>query len=145
MSKYLDLSLKEIHELLLNKTIKPIDLVEEVIERYNNNKLNAFISFDIDGARKRAIELENDKIEEDNLLWGIPIAIKDNIMVRDLKCTCASHMLENFVSVYDATVIKLIKDKKMIIVGKTNMDEFAMGSSSETSVFGANKLFWFPY
>ncbi len=137
MSKYLDLSLKEIHELLLNKTIKPIDLVEEVIERYNNNKLNAFISFDIDGARKRAIELENDKIEEDNLLWGIPIAIKDNIMVRDLKCTCASHMLENFVSVYDATVIKLIKDKKMIIVGKTNMDEFAMGSTSETSYFGS--------
>ncbi len=137
MSKYLDLSLKKIHELLLNKTIKPIDLVEEVIERYNNNKLNAFISFDIDGARKRAIELENDKIEEDNLLWGIPIAIKDNIMVRDLKCTCASHMLENFVSVYDATVIKLIKDKKMIIVGKTNMDEFAMGSTSETSYFGS--------
>ena len=137
MSKYLDLSLKEIHKLLLNKTIKPIDLVEEVIERYNNNKLNAFISFDIDGARKRAIELENDKIEEDNLLWGIPIAIKDNIMVRDLKCTCASHMLENFVSVYDATVIKLIKDKKMIIVGKTNMDEFAMGSTSETSYFGS--------
>ena len=57
-------------------------------------------------------------------------------MVKDLKCTCASHILENFVSIYDASVVKLIKDKKMIIIGKTNMDEFAMGSTSETSYFG---------
>ena len=136
MSKYLDLSIKEIHELLLNKNIKPIDLVEEVNERYNNNSLNAFITFDYYGARKKAIELENIEIDKNNLLFGIPIAIKDNIMVNELKCTCASHILDNFVSVYDANVIKLIKDNNMIIVGKTNMDEFAMGSTSETSFYG---------
>ena len=136
MSKYLDLSIKEIHELLLNKKIKPIDLIEEVNERYNNNELNAFITFDIEGARKKAIELENIDIPKDNLLFGIPIAIKDNIMVKDLKCTCASHILDNFVSIYDASVIDLIKENNMIIVGKTNMDEFAMGSTSETSYFG---------
>ena len=136
MSKYLDLSIKEIHELLVNKKIKPIDLIEEVSERYNNNELNAFITFDIEGARKKAIELENVEIDKDNLLFGLPIAIKDNIMVKDLKCTCASHILDNFISIYDASVVKLIKDNNMIIVGKTNMDEFAMGSTSETSYFG---------
>ena len=135
MSKYLDLSIKDIHELLLNKKIKPIDLILEVEERFNNNELNSFITFDIDGAKKQALELEKIEVEKDNILFAIPIAIKDNIMVKDLKCTCASHILENFISPYDASVIKLIKDKKMIIVGKTNMDEFAMGSTSETSYF----------
>lgn len=136
MSKYLDLSIKEIHELLLNKTIKPIDLVEESFLRIDNNKLNAFITIDYEGARKRAMELENMEIDSDNLLFGLPIAIKDNIMVSNLKCTCASKILENFVSVYDATVVELLKEKGMIIIGKTNMDEFAMGSTSETSYFG---------
>ena len=137
MSKYLDLSIKDIHELLLKKTIKPIDLVEEVNERYNNNELNSFITFDIEGARKRALELSNVEVEKDNLLFGIPIAIKDNINVKDLKCTCASHILENYISVYDASVVELVKKNNMIIVGKTNMDEFAMGSTSETSYFKA--------
>ena len=136
MSKYLNLNIKEIHELLISKKIKPIDLVEEAFEVLDNNKLNAFITVDYEGARKRAIELENVEIDEDNLLFGIPIAIKDNIMVKDLRCTCASHILENFVSIYDASVIKLIKENNMIIIGKTNMDEFAMGSTSETSYFG---------
>ena len=136
MSKYLNLSIKEIHELLISKKIKPIDLVEEAFEVLDNNKLNAFITVDYEGARKKAIELENIEIDENNLLFGIPIAIKDNIMVKDLRCTCASHILENFVSVYDASVIKLIKENNMIIIGKTNMDEFAMGSTSETSYFG---------
>lgn len=136
MSKYLNLSIKEIHELLISKKIKPIDLVEEAFEVLDNNKLNAFITVDYEGARKRAIELENIEIDKNNLLFGIPIAIKDNIMVKDLRCTCASHILENFVSIYDASVIKLIKENNMIIIGKTNMDEFAMGSTSETSYFG---------
>lgn len=136
MSKYLNLSIKEIHELLISKKIKPIDLVEEAFEVLDNNKLNAFITVDYEGARKRAIELENIEIDKNNLLFGIPIAIKDNIMVKDLRCTCASHILENFISIYDASVIKLIKENNMIIIGKTNMDEFAMGSTSETSYFG---------
>ena len=136
MSKYLDLSIEKIHELLLNKEIKPIDLVEEAFARINENELNAFITIDYEGARKRAIELGNVEVDKDNLLFGLPIAIKDNIMVRDLKCTCASHILENFVSVYDATVVDLVNSKNMIIIGKTNMDEFAMGSTSETSYFG---------
>lgn len=142
MTKYLDLSIKEIHELLVNKTIKPVDLVNECLERIMNNKLNAFITVDKEGALKRAEELGNIEVEVDNLLFGIPIAIKDNIMVKDLKCTCASKILDNFISIYDASVINLINDAKMIIIGKTNMDEFAMGSTTESSYYGSSINPW---
>ena len=96
MSKYIDLSIKEIHELLKSGEITPTLLVNECFDRIENSDLNAFITLDKEGALKRALELENKGIN-DNLLWGIPIAIKDNIMVKDLKCTCASKMLDNFI------------------------------------------------
>lgn len=135
MTKYLDLSIREINDKLKKKEIKPIDLVLECFERIENNKeYNAFITLNKDEAIKRATELEN--IEVDNMLFGIPIAIKDNIVTKDLKTTCGSKMLSNFMPVYDATVIEKIKGKNMIIVGKLNMDEFAMGSSNETSHYG---------
>lgn len=136
MSKYLNLSIKEINELLKKRTIKPIDLVNECFELIEDNiDLNAFITLDKENAIKKAIELEGKEV--DNILFGIPIAIKDNIVTKDLRTTCASHMLENFTPIYDASVVEKINDKNMIIVGKCNMDEFAMGSSSRTSYFGA--------
>ena len=135
MSKYLSLSIKEINELLKNKKIKPLDLVLESFELIENNKeYNAFITLNKEEAIKRAKELEDKEV--DNILFGIPIAIKDNICTKDLRTTCASKILSNFVPVYDATVVKKIKDANMIIIGKTNMDEFAMGSSNETRYFG---------
>lgn len=135
MSKYLSLSIKEINELLKSKKIKPLDLVLESFELIESNKeYNAFITLNKEEAIKRAKELENKEV--DNILFGIPIAIKDNICTKDLRTTCASKILSNFVPVYDATVVKKIKDANMIIIGKTNMDEFAMGSSNETSYFG---------
>ena len=136
MSKYIDLSLTEIHELLKNKTITPKTLVLECFSRIEKDNLNAFISLDKEGALKYAEELEKMEVPDD-LLFGIPIAVKDNIMVNGLRCTCASRMLDNFVSIYDAGVIENIKRHHMIIIGKTNMDEFAMGSTSETSYYGA--------
>ncbi len=136
MSNYLELSITEINKLLKNKEIKPIDLVLEAIERIEKNSdLNAFITLDKENAIERAKELENKEV--DNLLFGIPIAVKDNIVTKDLRTTCASHMLENFVPIYNATVVEKILDKNMIIIGKCNMDEFAMGSTSRTSYFGA--------
>ena len=134
--KYLNKSVLEIHELLKEKKIKPIDLVEEAFENIENNKeLNAYITLNKEEAIKQAQELENKEV--DNILFGMPIAIKDNIITKDLLTTCASHMLENFIPLYDATVIEKIKSKNMIIIGKTNMDEFAMGSTSRTSYIGA--------
>ena len=135
MTRYLELSIKEINEKLKSKEIKPLDLVEECFSRIEENKeYNAFITLNKEDAIRVAKELENKEV--DNLLFGIPIAIKDNIVTKDLKTTCASKILSNFIPVYDATVIEKIKSKNMIIVGKLNMDEFAMGSSNQTSFYG---------
>ena len=139
--KYLEKPIKEINDLLKKGTIKPIDLVEEAFERIESDKdLNAYITLNKEEALEKARELEGKEV--DNLLFGIPIAIKDNILTKDLRTTAASHILDNFIPIYDATVVEKIKEKNMIIIGKTNMDEFAMGSSSRTSYFGAPKNPW---
>ena len=138
---YLDKSIEEINKLLKKQEIKPIDLVEEAFERIEADKdLNAYITLNKEEALRQAKELETKEV--DNLLFGIPIAIKDNILTKDLRTTAASHILDNFIPIYDATVVEKIKAHNMIIVGKTNMDEFAMGSSSRTSYFGAPKNPW---
>ena len=132
--RYLDLDIKTINEKLKTKEIKPIDLVNEAFKRIEETDLNCFITLNKEEAIKQALELE--KKEVDNILFGLPIAIKDNIITKDLRTTAASHILDDFIPVYDATVISKIKEKNMIIIGKTNMDEFAMGSTGETSYFG---------
>ncbi len=139
--KYLNRGIDEIHELLKSKKIKPIDLVEEAFENIENNKdLNAYITLNKEDAISKAKELEDKEV--DNILFGLPIAVKDNICTNGLRTTCASHILDNFVPIYDATIVEKIKEHNMIIIGKTNMDEFAMGSSSRTSYFGAPKNPW---
>jgi len=140
MNNYLDLSIKEIHELLVDKKITPVDLVEECYSRIEENSdLNSFITLNKTEAIEYAKKLSEEEVEVDNLLWGIPIAIKDNISTCGIRTTCASKMLENYVPIYDATVVEKVKNSKMVIIGKTNMDEFAMGSTSRTSYFGAPK------
>lgn len=139
--KYLSLEIKEINNLLKEKKITPVDLVKEAFENIESNKeLNAYITLNKEEALKQAEELSDKEV--DNILFGLPIAIKDNIITKGLRTTCASHILENFTPIYDATIIEKIKAKNMIIIGKTNMDEFAMGSSSRTSYFGAPKNPW---
>ena len=141
MSKYLDKSIEELHKLLKSKKIKPKDLVIEAFDRIEKDSdLNCFITLNKEEALKKAEELES--LEVDNLFFGIPIAIKDNICTNGLRTTCASKILENFIPIYDATVIEKINSKHMIIIGKTNMDEFAMGSCSKTSYFGAPHNPW---
>lgn len=138
---YLNKSIIEINKLLKEKKITPVDLVNEAFENIEKNKdLNAYITLNKEEALKQAEILATKEV--DNLLFGIPIAIKDNICTKGLLTTCASHMLDNFIPLYDATVIEKIKAKNMIIIGKTNMDEFAMGSSSRTSYFKAPKNPW---
>ena len=104
-----------------------------------NDKINAYITICREKALAQAEEVQK-KINSGELtsaLAGVPIAIKDNICTKDIKTTCASHILGDFTPVYDATVMKKINDAGMITVGKLNMDEFAMGSTSETSYYGA--------
>ena len=133
--KYLNKSITEINKLLKEKKIKPIDLVEEAYDNIKESDLNAYITLTKEEAYDRAKQLEDKEV--DNLLFGIPIAVKDNMCTKGTLTTCASHMLDNFVPIYDATVVEKINEANMIIIGKTNMDEFAMGSSSRTSYFGA--------
>lgn len=141
MTNYLNLNVLEIHELLKSKKIKPIDLVNEAFAKIEANKeLNCFITLNKENAIKKAIALEN--MDVDNILFGIPIAIKDNICTKGLRTTCASLMLNDFLPIYDAFVIDKIHACHMIIIGKTNMDEFAMGSSSRTSYYGAPRNPW---
>ena len=112
MTKYLDLSIKEINELLKSKKIKPIDLVMESLDRIEGYKeYNSLITVDKESAIKSACELENKEV--DNILFGIPIVIKDNICTKYIKTTCGSKMLSNFITLYDASVIENIKDKNM--------------------------------
>lgn len=141
MHNYLDLSLVEINKLLKEKKITPKDLVLESFERIEKDKdLNCFITLNKEEALKQAEELEGKEV--DSLTFGIPIAIKDNIITKGLRTTAASKMLENFDPIYDADVIEKVKKANMIIIGKTNMDEFAMGSSNRTSYFGPVKNPW---
>lgn len=106
--------------------------------------INAFITVDTEGALKRADEIQ-DKIDAGNLtnpLAGVPVAIKDNICTESLLTTCGSKMLNNFVPTYSSQAVLNLQNAGAVIIGKTNMDEFAMGSTTETSYYGATKNPW---
>lgn len=109
-----------------------------------NPTLNAFLSIDAEGAlaTARAIDARRAAGEELGPLAGIPIAVKDNFCTVDFPTTCGSRMLEGWVPPYDSTVIRRLREAGLVIVGKTNMDEFAMGSSTETSYFGPTRNPW---
>jgi len=105
-----------------------------------NGTLNSFLSIERDSAVARAKEL--DSTSERGPLHGVAIAIKDNICTKGMQTTCGSQILHNYKAQYDATAVSRLKDAGAVIVGKTNMDEFAMGSSNETSAFGNVKNPW---
>ena len=127
-------------------TISVEEFVAKTLDRISKveSKVHAFISVDNAGALAKAKEIDK-KIqakEKTGILFGMPMAIKDNICTAGLKTTCASKILENFVSPYDATVISRLKSQDVIIIGKANLDEFAMGSTTEHSYFGPSKNPW---
>ncbi|MGR3310261.1 MAG: Asp-tRNA(Asn)/Glu-tRNA(Gln) amidotransferase subunit GatA [Candidatus Brocadiales bacterium] len=133
------LSANQIKERILSQELSACSVVEELfggIER-KDTKIKAYLTLDKEGALDRAktIDLKIKKGVPLGKLAGIPVAIKDNLCTKGLRTTCASKILENFVPPYDAHVIKRLNDADAIIIGKTNMDEFAMGSSTENSGF----------
>ena len=137
-------SVTEILEAIKKKDISATEITKEYLKRIKaSDDLNCFITLTEDSALNRAKEIDKD-ISKNNLkpLSGLPIAQKDIFCTKGVKTSCGSKMLDNFISPYDATVVDKLNEAGTIMLGKTNMDEFAMGSSNETSFYGAVKNPW---
>lgn len=137
-------SLTELHDLLVKKEITAVELMQATFERIKGteDKIEAFITLNEEAALKAAAAVDAAGIDENDPLSGIPIGIKDNIVTENLLTTAASKMLANFDPIYNATVMDNLAAAKAITVGKLNMDEFAMGGSTETSYFKKTKNAW---
>ena len=128
-------TIKDLSSMIQKRDISHLELVKETFSLIElNSDLNAFITLNKDSAIKNAMSLDNERNE--SVLSGIPIAQKDLFCTKDLRTTCGSNMLSNFIPPYSATVITNLERAGCISIGKTNMDEFAMGSSNETSFYG---------
>ena len=133
-------TIKKLHKMLLDGEISCVELTQKYIDeiKKNNDKLNAYVLTTEDEALKQAQKVD-EKIkngEEIGLLEGIPMTLKDNISTKGIETTCCSKILTGYKPIYDAYVWEKLKEQGAVMLGKTNMDEFAMGSSCETSYFG---------
>ena len=136
----------ELHEMLIKKEISAVELSEDVIKQIDEQeeKIGAYVKITKEEALKsaKAIDEKISAGEKISALAGIPCAIKDNICTKGITTTCASKILENFVPPYDATVMTKLNKINPVIVGKANMDEFAMGGSTENSGFHVTHNPW---
>ena len=138
-------TLAALAQALRARALSSVELVTDTLRRIDRSQptLNAFISVDEEGALAQARAADARLAQGDaRALTGIPVAHKDVLMTQGLRTTCASRMLEHFVAPYDAHVVSRLREAGTVLVGKTNMDEFAMGSSSETSHFGPVRNPW---
>ncbi|OGM91056.1 aspartyl/glutamyl-tRNA amidotransferase subunit A [Candidatus Wolfebacteria bacterium RIFCSPLOWO2_01_FULL_45_19] len=138
-----DLTIKKVHDGLLSKEFSALELAKEFFEyiAYKDKEVGAYLTLDKDGAYVMAekTDIAIAKGEEIGVLSGVPLAVKDNMLIEGLPATAASKILENYRAAYDATVIEKLKKENAVFLGKTNLDEFAMGSSTENSAFGITK------
>ncbi|MEZ2235713.1 Asp-tRNA(Asn)/Glu-tRNA(Gln) amidotransferase subunit GatA [Microcoleus sp.] len=139
-------SIRELHRQLVNKERSAVEITQEALDRITQlePKLKSFLCVTADRAMAQAVQVDAQIAagEEIGLLAGIPIAVKDNMCTQGVPTTCASRILENFVPPYDATVVSKLQAAGAVIVGKANMDEFAMGSSTETSAYQVTANPW---
>jgi len=146
VNRILDIPVWEIVKKIANQEISSEEYISKTLERIQKiePKINAYITVIKEASLDKALELDKQIIQGKTVgrLAGLPIAIKDSICVKNIKTTCGSRMLENFVSPYNATVAEKIIQEDGIIIGKTNLDEFAMGTSTEHSYFGATRNPW---
>ncbi|WP_457622834.1 Asp-tRNA(Asn)/Glu-tRNA(Gln) amidotransferase subunit GatA [Persephonella sp.] len=139
-------SVAELIDLLRKKEVKPSEIIESIKSRTSSiePKIESYVTDLTDEALEYGRKLDDEliKLKEIPVLFGIPIAIKDNISTKNIRTTCSSKILENYIPPFDATVIEKLKENRYIITGKTNLDEFAMGSSTENSAFFVTKNPW---
>ncbi len=132
----------EVVEGIKNGSLSCEGLLSKIYERIERSKLNCYITLNKDAALEKAVEVDKRRNEEEyrrKKLLGVPIAIKDSITTKGIQTTCASYILTGYVPPYDAMVIEALKQEGAIIIGKTNMDEFCMGTSTETSYYGPTR------
>ncbi|MCK3951385.1 Asp-tRNA(Asn)/Glu-tRNA(Gln) amidotransferase subunit GatA [Streptococcus suis] len=137
-------TIDELHDLLVKKEISATELTKATLEDIKSREgaVDAFLTITEDAALAQAAALDEKGIDADNVMAGIPLAVKDNISTKGILTTAASKMLYNYEPIFDATSVSQAYAKDMIVVGKTNMDEFAMGGSNENSAFKPTKNAW---
>ena len=141
-----DLTVHELQEKLKNKELTITEITQAYVDRINEKEkdVEAFVTILTDEALAQAKDVQA-KVESGEIkgeLAGIPIGIKDNLCTKGIRTTCSSRMLEDFIAPYNATIVEKVNNENMINLGKLNMDEFAMGSSTETSYFKKTKNPW---
>lgn len=144
MSEILDLSLVEVAKKLQNREISALEATSACLERIEACEpvISALLAIDAERALATAKEMDAKGPDSNQPLWGVPFTIKDAISTKDITTTAASRILENYVPFYDAHVITCLKKAGAIIIAKANMDEFAMGSSTENSAFQKTRNPW---
>ena len=142
----LSLTATQLAKKIKDKEVTVKEAVEAVLKQIEekDSEINAYVTVDRDGALKRAeeIQVKIDNGEITGELAGVPVAIKDNMCTKDVLTTCSSKILSNFIPTFSSEAVVNLEKAGAVIIGKTNMDEFAMGSTSETSFYGPTKNPW---
>jgi len=147
MSEIHQLSIKKLRDLIQSKEASVTEITQSFLDRIGqcDDKIKAFLTVEQESALEKAARLDRQLASgesKNGLLTGVPLAIKDNIVTQGVRTTCASRILENYIPPYDATVVSKLKESGAILLGKTNCDEFAMGSSTENSAFFPTRNPW---
>src|SRR3989338_6036031 len=137
----IELTIEKAHDGLVKKEFSALELTKAFLDKIDDldKKISAFLTLTPDPALLQAKKVDDliSQGREIPVLSGIPLSVKDNMLIEGVRCTAASKILENYIAPYDATVIKKLKSQGAVFLGKTNLDEFAMGASTENSAFEA--------